>query len=178
MEKESEPKKEEVQEVQNSAREEKEEQPFVLYKHIKNNIKQSGILCRDPITEESYYCLDCNVSTCPKCTLSSHKDHKLISKLPYYKNSEELIEQPFQDLNNIFSLNPDYLDVNKSRGELKILVDKEINELMAILTEIKKAKLDEIDSLFSGSEKSVSVLKDNINTIKKNMVIARFSCCY
>ena len=40
---------------------------FDLYKHIKENLRNKDKLCKDKLTKESYYCLDCKLSTCKKC---------------------------------------------------------------------------------------------------------------
>lgn len=39
---------------------------FNLYKHFKENLRNKSLVCKEPLTKESYYCLDCKVSTCPK----------------------------------------------------------------------------------------------------------------
>ena len=143
-------------------------QTFDLYKHIKVNIKDIDSLCKDAITPESIYCFDCKHSSCPRCKdFDSHKGHYTVQKFPYYQNETDFIPGHFQDLDNIFALNPDYLNVDKIRGELKVLVDTEFKSLIQQLNKIKKAKMDEIDSMFHNSEGCVGELKKKIEQLKK-----------
>ena len=143
-------------------------QTFDLYKHIKVNIKDIDSLCKDAITPESIYCFDCKRSSCPRCKdFDSHKSHYTVQKFPYYQNETDFIPEHFQDLDNIFALNPDYLNVDKIRGELKVLVDTEFKSLIQQLNKIKKAKMDEIDSMFHNSEGCVGELKKKIEQLKK-----------
>ena len=39
---------------------------FNLYKHLKENLRNKDKLCKDKLTKESFYCLDCKLSTCKK----------------------------------------------------------------------------------------------------------------
>ena len=140
---------------------------FDLYKHIKYNIKDIDSLCKDPIRPDSLYCFDCKHSSCPRCKdFNTHKNHSTIVKFPYYQNNKEFIPEHFQDLDNLFALNLDYLNVDKIRGELKILVDTEFKALEQQLNKAKKAKMDEIDSLFKNKETCVDDLKKNIDNLK------------
>jgi len=57
---------------------------FDIYKHIKENLRNKDKLCKDKLTKESYYCLDCKLSTCKKClNFNAHKAHNLIPKYLY-----------------------------------------------------------------------------------------------
>ena len=57
---------------------------FNLYKHLKENLRNKEKLCKDKLTKESYYCLDCKLSTCRKCiNFNIHKGHNLIQKYLY-----------------------------------------------------------------------------------------------
>jgi hypothetical protein len=144
---------------------------FDLYKHLKENIKNKDLLCKDPLTEDSLYCLNCKISTCNLCpNFNEHKDHILVSRYNYYKNGENLVMENFKDLDDIFNMNPEYLNVNSIRGELKILVDSKIKLLVDSLNTIKKDKLNEIDNIFNGSENSVKTLKNNEMKIKNDLI--------
>ena len=143
---------------------------FNLYKHLKENIKNKEKLCSDGISNESYYCLECKMSTCPKCPLFNvHNGHDLVNKIPYYKLDKEFIDECFKDIDSIFSLNPNYLNVNKVKGELKVQVNTQISNLINELSEAKTLKLKEIDDLFIGTENCVEKLKENENLIKTNL---------
>ena len=146
-----------------------QEKKFDLYKQIKGNMKKQIESCKDPITEQSYYCFDCKVATCPKCSFEEHKSHNTICKYPYYQFDNKIIEEHYKDLDNIFNLNPEYLNVDKVRGEMKIMVDSEIKALITHLEKVKENKLQEIDKLFEGSEPCVNSLKKSVTKSKKNI---------
>ena len=49
---------------------------FNLYKHLKENLRNKEKLCKDKLTKESFYCMDCKLSTCKKClNFNIHKGH-------------------------------------------------------------------------------------------------------
>ncbi len=145
--------------------------PFDIYKHIKANIKNIDVLCKHPLNEHSQYCLDCKVSTCPDCSsFDTHKTHRLLNKKQYYDNDPSLLNEQFKDIENIFNLNPTYLNVNAIKGELKLLIDNEIKSLINALTKIKNTKIEEVDAMFAGTDNCVSQLKKKVADIKKNIV--------
>ena len=58
---------------------------FNLHKHLKENLKFKDKQCKDALTKETSYCLECKLSTCPNCPLFKvHNGHPLIKKYPYY----------------------------------------------------------------------------------------------
>ena len=145
---------------------------FNLHKHLKENLKFKDKQCKDGLTKKSLYCLDCKVSLCPKCkTYSSHNGHSLILKYPYYDCNDSLINENFVDLNKIFELNLDFLDVNKVKKELTKLVNDSCKTLSDKLTELKKAKLKEIDSMFAETENCYETLKKNVDKMKEDIKI-------
>ena len=145
---------------------------FNLHKHLKENLKFKDKQCKDGLTKKSLYCLDCKVSLCPKCkTYSSHNGHSLILKYPYYDCKDSLINEHFVDLNKIFELNLDFLDVNKVKKELTKLVNDSCKSLSDKLTELKKAKLKEIDSMFAETENCYETLKKNVDKMKEDIKI-------
>ena len=145
---------------------------FNLHKHLKENLKFKDKQCKDGLTKKSLYCLDCKVSLCSKCkTYSSHNGHSLILKYPYYDCKDSLINEHFVDLNKIFELNLDFLDVNKVKKELTKLVNDSCKTLSDKLTELKKAKLKEIDSMFAETENCYETLKKNVDKMKEDIKI-------
>lgn len=112
---------------------------FNLHKHLKENLKFKDKLCKDPLTTNSLYCFDCKKSTCPKCkTFSAHNGHSLIQKHPYYNVNDALINENYTDLNDIFTLNPDFLDVNKVKQEFIKLVNDGCKVLFDKLAEMQR----------------------------------------
>ena len=147
-----------------------EKYAFNLHKHLKENLKFKDKLCKDGLTKNSLYCLDCKISTCPKCPkFSAHNGHNLIHKFPYYICNDDLINENFVDLNNIFELNPDFLDVHKIRNELKKLVNDYCKILFDKLTELKNDKLKEIDTMFAETDNCYETLKQNVQKMKDDI---------
>ena len=143
---------------------------FNLYKQLKENYQNMDKTCKDGISKESFYCLECKISCCPKCqTFKIHNGHDLVKKLPYYQLDKQFIEESFKDIDSIFSLNPNYLTINKVKGELKINVNNKISQLINQLNQIKEDKLKEIDNLFIGTENCVEKLKQKESGFKNNM---------
>jgi len=164
-EKEKEDKKEEI-EIEGADKYE-----FNLYKHLKENYQNIEKLCKDGISKESSYCLECKLSCCPKClNYNIHSGHELVKKLPYYQLEKEIVDKSFQDIDSIFSLNPNYLSINKVKGELKMSVTNKISRLINQLNKIKEEKLKEIDNIFIGTDNCVEKFKENENKFKNNML--------
>ena len=143
---------------------------FNLHKHLKENLKFKDKQCKDDLTKESLYCLDCKSSTCKKCpTFSSHNGHNLILKYPYYICSQSIINDHFINLNKIFEINPKFLDVHKVKEELKKLVIDSCKLLFDEIKEIQKSRLKEIDSMFAETEKCYEILKQNVQKTKEDI---------
>ena len=162
--------KEEKQKEEELKIEGAEQYDFNIYKHLKENFQNMDKSCKDGITKESSYCLECKLSCCPKCSYYNiHNTHELIKKLPYYKLEKQFIDESFKDIDSIFSLNPNYLTINKVKGELKMNITNKISQLINQLNKIKEEKLKEIDNLFIGTENCVENLKQNENRFKNNL---------
>ena len=143
---------------------------FDLYKHLKENIKFKEKLCQHDISKDSYYCINCKISTCPKCkNFQNHNNHVIIQKYPYYECAPSLVNNYFSNLDIIFSLNPIFLNVQKVKEELKDHVINHVTQLFNKLTEIKNTKLREIDNMFADTENTVETLKYKINKMKEDL---------
>ena len=143
---------------------------FNLYKHLKQNFQNIDKSCKDGISKESLYCLECKLTCCPKCPLFHvHNGHELVKKFPYYKLEKNFINESFKDIDSIFSLNPNYLTISKVKGELKMNVTNMINQLINKLNKIKEEKLKEIDNIFIGTENCIEKLKENENKFKNSL---------
>ena len=143
---------------------------FNLYKHLKENIKNKDKLCKDGISSESLYCLECKVSVCPKCALFKvHNGHELVQKFPYYKCDKSFVDESFKDIDSIFSLNPSYLNINKVKGELKMQISNQISQLINQLNKVKDTKMEEVENIFVGTENCVEKLRENELKVKKNL---------
>ena len=103
---------------------------FNLYRHIKENLRNKDKLCKDKLTKESYYCIDCKISTCKKCLLFHvHNGHVLIPKYLYYESDKKIFNETFNEIDSLFIENPDYLDNHRLKEELKKIVTDNINKI-------------------------------------------------
>ena len=143
---------------------------FNLYKHIKENLRNKDKLCKDKLTKETYYCIDCKISTCKKCPdFNVHKGHTLVPKYLYYNCDENLFNDTFECLDSLFKKNPDILDNNKLKEELKKKVTDTINNIVKRLNEIKNQKLKELDKLFEHTDGCMDALKEKEENIKNDI---------
>ena len=143
---------------------------FDLYKNLKNTLRLKEKQCKDGLTKDSYYCLECKISTCPKCPLFKiHAGHPLVERYPYYNCDENLIKENFNDLDVIYKENPLILNVHKVKEELVNFVNKNTEILFKKLTELKNTKLKELDDLFDKTENCIETLKNNIEKMKVDL---------
>jgi len=143
---------------------------FNLHKHLKENLKLKDKQCKDGLTKDTLYCLECKLSTCPKCPLFKiHNGHPLINKYPYYCMDKNIINENFTDIDTILEINPNFLDSNKVKEELKKHVIDNLEILQNKLNEVKQSKLKELDSLFEQTENCVEKLKAKIVKIKEDI---------
>ena len=84
-------------------------------------------------------------------------------------NATPFINHYFNDLDMIFSLNPNFLDLSKVKEELKEHVKNHITQLFNKLTEIKNTKIREIENMFENTENTVETLKYKINKMKEDL---------
>ena len=143
---------------------------FNLQKHLKENLKFKDKQCKDGLTKDSLYCIDCKMSTCPKCaSYKTHDGHFLVNKYPYYICDDDLINENFTDLDKILEINPDFLNSKKVKEELKKHVNTNLDVLQNKLNEIRKTKMKEIDTIFEKTENCVEDLKKNMTKIKEDI---------
>ena len=145
---------------------------FDLYKHLKENLRNKEKLCKDKLTKESYYCLDCKISTCKKClNFNIHKGHNLIPKYLYFNYDENIFNNCFDSLDSIFN-NKDksfILNNQKLKEEMQNLVNNSFDNIIQRINEIKTKKLNEIEKLFESTDGCVEYLKDKENNIKNDI---------
>ena len=143
---------------------------FDLYKHLKGTLKLKDKQCKDGLTKDSFYCMECKVSTCPKCPLFKvHSGHPIVERYPYYCCDEKLIKENFNDLDVIYKENPLILNAHKVKEELVDFVNKNTEILFQKLKELKTTKLKELDDLFDKTENCVETLKTNIEKMKADL---------
>ena len=145
---------------------------FNLYKHLKENLRNKDKLCKDKLTKESFYCLDCKLSTCKRClNFNIHKGHNLIPKYLYINCDENIFNNCFESIDSIFE-NKDknfFLNNQKLKEEMKNLIKENIDNIIKRLTELKNKKLKEIDKLFESTDGCVDFFKDKEKDIKNDI---------
>ena len=55
-----------------------------IYQHLRRNILDPKINCKETLSNEIYYCITCKQSTCEKCSLNKHKNHTILPKTVLY----------------------------------------------------------------------------------------------
>jgi hypothetical protein len=98
-----------------------------------------------------------------------HNEHKLIPKYLYYEPNKTIFNDAFNEIDSLFIQNPDYLDNNKLKEELKKTVTNSINKITKRLNEIKNKKLKELDKLFENTDGCIDILKEKENQIKNDI---------
>ena len=127
-----------------------------IYPHLRYNILNTEKNCRDPITENSYYCFTCKQSVCPECGIEEHKEHLLIQRENCLKYDDTFFTEIEQIINHSFeldkvkkefisTLNENFTTLQKNIDEMKVKKEKEINEIFSWL----KHNLIELQTNFS-----------------------------
>ena len=145
---------------------------FNLYKHLKENLRNKDKLCKDKLTKDSFYCLDCKLSTCKKClSFNIHKGHNLIPKYLYINCDENIFNNCFESIDSIFENknNNFFLNNQKLKEEMKNLIKENIDNIIKRLNELKNKKLKEIDKLFESTDGCVDFFKDKEKDIKNDI---------
>ena len=134
-----------------------------IYPHLKHNIINTLQNCQDPLTENSYYCLNCKLSTCPKCNLNSHKNHFLIPRYPCLNFSHSF----FANIENQIS---SAVDIKNMKSEFIFKIEKLFSNIIAKCNEIKAIKINEVNTIFDFIHKNVSELETNFSVTKEKMM--------
>ena len=149
---------------------------FNLYKHLKENLRNKEKLCKDKLTKESYYCLDCKLSTCRKCiNFNIHKGHNLIPKYLYINCEDNIFTNCFDSIDSVLENNEknNFMNNQKLKEEIKNLVVDSFDSLIKKLSDLKNKKLKEIEKLFESTDGCVEYFKEkekNIKTEIKNFI--------
>ena len=134
-----------------------------IYPLLKSNIINSDKNCKDSLSEHSFFCFNCMVSTCPKCTLNQHREHLLIQRMScleydesFFKEIEQIIFESF----DFEALKKEYSDYIKDC----------FDELEYSIAQVRKKKLEEINSIFTFLKKNVNELQDNFKSLKNKII--------
>ena len=133
-----------------------------VYQHLRRNILDPKINCKETLSDEIYYCITCKASTCEKCSLVKHKDHKIVPKTFFYSYSENFFDEALNVLKDSYKINDD-------KNSYILLVEAQAVELHHKIDEIKNKKIKEIEDLFKKVNKCIKELEDNTNEVKTTM---------
>ena len=143
---------------------------FNLYKHIKENLRNKDKLCKDALTKDSLYCIDCKLSTCKKCLLfHNHDGHTLIPKYLYYEPDQKVFNDTFNGIDSLLLENPVYINNQQLKEELKNTVNDSINKITKRLNDVKNKKFKELDKLFESTDGCIDALKEKKDKIKEDI---------
>ena len=134
-----------------------------IYPHLRYNILNSDKNCKEPITENSYYCFNCKQSVCPECGIENHKEHMLIQRENCLKYEDTFFTEIEQIINNSFEL-------ENLKQEFIERLNENINGLRNKVEEIKMRKENEINDIFNWLNDNLSELKKNFYNLKNKMI--------
>ena len=153
---------EEQKEQENQKSNKDEPRKIDVYQHLRRNILDPKINCKETLSDEIYYCITCKASTCEQCSLVKHKDHKIVPKTFFYSYTENFFDEVLNVLKDSYKINDDkksYID----------LVEAQAVELHNKIDEIKNKKIKEINDLFVKVNKCIKELEDSTNEVKTTM---------
>ena len=133
-----------------------------IYPHLRNNILDPSKNCKDPLTDQVYYCLDCKISTCEKCSLAEHKNHKIVLKKDYINFNSKKFEEASKSIKEALSLENKKNDFIKEIETQTSLIHKTIDQ-------IKDKKIKEIKDTFINFQNNLIKLNEYILTTKNNI---------
>ena len=133
-----------------------------VYQHLRRNILDPKINCKETLSEEIYYCITCKQSTCEQCSLAKHKNHKIYPKLYFYSYNDNFFDE-------VQSILKESYKINDSKDSYILLIETQANELHHKIEDIKESKIKEINANFRKVIKCIKELENNTNEIKKQM---------
>ena len=136
---------------------------FDAVAHFKENISHTDKNSLEPITEKSYYCIECKHSECSLFKEDmNQKEHLLIKRakcLFYDKNFFNLVESSINEA----------LNYNQIKINIKEFLTNSIETLKNELEKIKENKFSEIDAFFEETDKYLLDLKNKYYDVKKSI---------
>ena len=136
---------------------------FDAVSHFKENINNTDLNCFLPITDKSYYCIDCKHSECPLYKENKNqKKHLLIkrAKCLFYDNNF------FDPLENSIK---EALTYNQFKNDMKQCLTNCVNSIKEELDKLKEKKFKEIDIFFEETDKYLTDLKSKCLNAKQSI---------
>ena len=157
--KEQKPKKENKKTISNFNEELKS---IDVYQHLRKNILDSKLNCQETLSDEIFYCITCKQSTCEKCSLIKHKNHKIFPKTFFYSFTENFFDEIQIIIKNCYR-------IDENKDSYILLIEAQATELHNKIEEIKKKKIKEINDIFKIAKKCIKEFEDNTNEVKNQM---------
>ena len=136
---------------------------FDAVSHFRENINHTDKNSFLPITEKSYYCLECKHSECPLFKQDmNQKEHMLIKRakcLSHDPNFFDSVENSIKEA----------LTYNQFKNGIKQRLTNAINCLKNELDKVKEQKLKEIDNYFDETDKYLLDLKNKCSNVKQSI---------
>ena len=130
-----------------------------IYPHLRQNILAPGKNCKHKL-EHAYYCINCKCSTCEKCSIKNHEDHKLILKNEYMNFDPKALEETKKLIQESYNFE------NKEENVIKMM-EKQASRLHAKVDEIKEKKINEIKKSFLNAKNNIKELINFVNSVEQ-----------
>jgi hypothetical protein len=137
---------------------------FDFYTHLKKNIRDYKLNCREE-AKLTHYCFDCQLSTCKACTGEEHLNHRLQNKL---KLNADCSEKVFDMLEK--DLKDNLHNSNKIKNDFSNNICNYVDNLHKFLDEMKAKKIKEMELMFENFEENANSLKEKISEAKKSLL--------
>ena len=133
-----------------------------IYQHLRHNILDPKINCKETLSDEIFYCITCKQSTCEKCSLIKHQNHKIFPKTFFYTYNEHFFEE-------VEAIIKDSYKIEDNKDSYIKLIENQAEELHNKIDEIKKKKIKEIKDNFNKAIKCLKELEDNTKEVKSQL---------
>ena len=104
-------------------------QKINIYPHLRHNILDPSKNCKDPLTDQVYYCITCKCSTCEKCSLSEPKNHKTVLKKDFIFFNNGFFDDVTKKIEETFSLENKKDEVIKEMERQATLIHIKIEDI-------------------------------------------------
>ena len=129
--------------------------------HFKENLNRTDKNCIEPITEKTYYCIQCQHSLCPYYTENKNqKDHLLIKKAKFLLYDTNFFTSIDNNINEA-------LTYKQQKKDIKECLTNSINILKDELDKLKEKKFKEIDDFFEETDKYLLEVKNKYLEVRK-----------
>lgn len=120
---------------------------FMLFQHLKYNLKNYTKVCEIHDSDLTSYCLQCQISICEVCMSSIHASHNYIVKADY-PFDQNFYEKVFSEFESEIKKIEEMVQPNQVIKNYNIAVEKEMDDIIDKLKELKTKRLKEFNNMF------------------------------